>query len=455
MNIIVVGCGKIGATIIDSLISEGHNIVAVDSNAETLNQICTIYDTMGVCGSGTDCNTLLESGADKADLFIAATGSDEFNMLSCFLAKKMGSKNTVARIRNPEYNDQSLGFLRHNLDISLSINPERLMAHEAFNILKFPSAIKMETFSHRNYQMVEILLKETSKICGMSLVEMRKNYSPKFLVCAVCRDNTVYIPSGDFVLKAGDRIGIISSPSELHKLFKSLVPEQKQVKNVMIAGANITSYYLAKMLLASGTNVKIVDREKTRCEAICETLQKAVVICGDPADEDVLIEEGIQDTDAFAAITGIDEENLLFSFSATKHNVSKVISKINREGFTSVASKLGLDCVLSPKQLAANVIVRYARALENSIESSQVETLYKLMDGKAELLEFIIKSDNEATGTPLKNMNLKSNVLVCGIIRNRKPIVPSGDDMLLSGDHVIVLTSGHRMNDITDILNLR
>ncbi len=452
MNIIVVGCGKIGATIIDSLISEGHNVTAVDSNPAILSDTCTVYDAIGICGSGTDCNTLIDAGADKADLFVAATGSDEFNMLSCYLAKKMGAKNTVARIRNPEYNDQSLGFLRHNLDISLSINPERLMAHEIFNILKFPSAIKIETFSHRSYEMVEFVLKDSSPICDMSLIEMRKAYDVKFLVCAVSRDDTVYIPSGDFILKAGDRIGIISSPAELHKLFKLLVPSQKQVRNIMLVGASRTTYYLAKMLTMAGNHTKIVDIDKTRCEELCEAVPKAVVICGDPADEDVLLEEGIEDTDAFVALTGIDEENILLSFTAANHNVSKVISKVNREAFASVAAKLGLDCMLSPKQLVANVIVRYARALENSIESSQVETLYKLMDGKAELLEFIIKSDNEATGVPLKDLNLKKNVLVCGIIRNRKPIVPSGDDILLSGDHVIVLSSGHRMNDVTDIL---
>ncbi len=452
MNIIVVGCGKIGATIIDSLISEGHNVTAVDSNPAILSDTCTVYDAIGICGSGTDCNTLIDAGADKADLFVAATGSDEFNMLSCYLAKKMGAKNTVARIRNPEYNDQSLGFLRHNLDISLSINPERLMAHEIFNILKFPSAIKIETFSHRSYEMVEFVLKDSSPICDMSLIEMRKAYAVKFLVCAVSRDDTVYIPSGDFILKAGDRIGIISSPAELHKLFKLLVPSQKQVKNIMLVGASRTTYYLAKMLTMAGNHTKIVDIDKKRCEELCEAVPKAVVICGDPADEDVLLEEGIEDTDAFVALTGIDEENILLSFTAANHNVSKVISKVNREAFASVAAKLGLDCMLSPKQLVANVIVRYARALENSIESSQVETLYKLMDGKAELLEFIIKSDNKATGVPLKDLSLKKNVLVCGIIRNRKPIVPSGDDILLSGDHVIVLSSGHRMNDVTDIL---
>ncbi len=452
MKIIVVGCGKIGATVIESLINEGHDVTAVDSNPQILSETCNIYDTIGVCGNGTDVSTLSDAGADKADLFVAATGSDEFNMLSCFLAKKMGSKNTVARIRNPEYNDQSLGFLRQNLDLSLSINPERLMAHEIFNLLKFPSAIKTETFSHRNFEMVEFILKDSSPICDMSLIDMRKAYDAAFLVCAVTRGDEVFIPSGDFVLAAGDRIGIIASPAELHKLFKKLIPQQKQLKSIIIAGASRTTYYLAKMLLAAGNSVKIIDPDKARCEELCESLPKAVVICGDPANDDIMLEEGLTDTDAFVSLTGIDEENILLAFSATNHGVSKVVSKVNRQGFASVAEKLGLDCILNPKDLAANVIVRYARALENSIESSQVETLYKLMDGKAELLEFIIKSDNDATNIPLKTLRLKPNVLIAGIIRRRKPIIPAGDDMLQSGDRVIVLSAGHKMNDITDIL---
>lgn len=452
MKIIVVGCGKIGETIIESLIKEGHDITAVDSCAQTVNNICTVYDTLGVCGSGTDCNTLQNAGAENADLFIAATGSDEFNMLSCFLAKKLGASNTVARIRNPEYNDQSLGFLRQNLDISLSINPERLMAHEVFNLLKFPFAIKTETFAHRSFEMVEFVLREQSPLCGKSLIEMRKTYDATFLVCAVTRGEEIFIPSGDFVLNAGDRIGIISSPAELHKLFKELIPKQRQIKNVMISGASRTSYYLAKTLIAAGNSVTIVDADRARCEEMCENLPKAEIICGSPADDDVLLEAGIENTDAFVALTGFDEENILLSFTATGHNVTKVISKVNSNAFASVAEKLGLDSVLTPKALAANIVVRYARALENSIESSQVETLYKLMDGNAELLEFIIKSENDATDTPLKELKLKKNVLIAGIIRKRHSFIPTGDDMILSGDRVVVLCSGHRMNDITDIL---
>lgn len=451
MNIIVVGCGKIGTTIIESLISEGHDLTAIDCNPQVLNDICTVHDAIGVCGNGTDCNTLTEAGVQNADLFVSVTGSDEFNMLSCFLAKKLGATNTIARIRNPEYNDQSLGFLRQHLDISLSINPELLMAHEIFNILKFPSAVKIETFSHRKYEMVEFLLKEGSPLCGKNLIEMRKSYNADFLVCAVQRGDEVYIPSGDFILNSADRVCIISSLPELHKLFKILVPTQKQVKNIVIAGASRTAYYLAKMLIASGNHVKIIDRDKSRCERLCVALPKAVIICGDPADEDVLLEEGIENADAFVSLTGIDEENILLSFFASSYNVSKIISKINRPSFASVAEKLGLECVLSPKEIIADVLVRYARALENSMDS-HVETLYKLMDGKAEVLEFIVKTENEITGIPLKDLKFKKNILIAGIIRKRKPIIPSGDDIILPEDHVVILAAQHRINDITDII---
>ncbi|MBQ6816143.1 MAG: Trk system potassium transporter TrkA [Clostridia bacterium] len=451
MNIVVVGCGKIGAAIIENLIAEGHDVVAVDHNEQVVNDICTVYDAIGVTGNATDCNTLTEVGAANTDLFVAVTGSDEFNMLSCFLAKKMGAANTIARIRNPEYNDQSLGFLRQHLNISMSINPELLLAHELFNTLKFPSAVKIETFAHRNLEMVEFLLRAESDLCGLSLVDMRKKYNANFLVCAVSREGEVYIPSGDFVLNEGDKICIISSPAELNKLFKTLVPTRRQVKDIMIAGAGKTSYYLAKMLLAAGNSVKIIDNNKERCEELCEALKGAVIIHGDPANEEILLEEGISSADAFVALTNIDEENILLSFFASSHNVLKVVSNVNRRAFASVAEKLGLDSIFSPKKIVADVFVRYARALQNSL-GSKVERLYKIMDGRAEALEFIIKSENELTGVPIKTLKFKNNVLIAGIIRKRKPIIPSGDDVIMPGDHVVILAAGHRINDITDII---
>ncbi|MGN1006394.1 MAG: Trk system potassium transporter TrkA [Aristaeellaceae bacterium] len=452
MNIIIVGCGKIGTTILSSLLAEGHDIVAVDSNPDVISEISNIYDSMYVCGSGTDCDTLTEAGVEHTELFVAVTGSDELNMLSCFIAKKMGAKHTIARIRNPEYNYKSLGFLRQQLDLSTSINPDLLAAEELFQVLKLPSAVKVEYFSHRNFELLELRLKENSPLCGARLSELRKRYEAKFLICVVQRGEEVYIPDGSFQLQAGDRIGLTAAPSEVQKLLKMMGILQKQARDVMILGASRMGYYLARMLLASGTNVKIIDRDHQRCQEISEKLPGAVVICGDGAQQELLLEEGIRSMDAFISLTGMDEENILISFFASSQGVPKVISKVNRDELRFIAEKLGLDTLISSRSVSSNVLSRYARALQNSL-GSNVETLYKLMDGKAEALEFRVQADFPMTNVPLKDMRLKSGILVAGIIRNRKTLIPSGVDVILPGDRVIVLSAASGMHDLSDILH--
>ena len=451
MNIIIVGCGKIGTTILSSLLAEGHDIVAVDSNPDVISEISNIYDSMYVCGSGTDCDTLTEAGVEHTELFVAVTGSDELNMLSCFIAKKMGAKHTIARIRNPEYNYKSLGFLRQQLDLSTSINPDLLAAEELFQVLKLPSAVKVEYFSHRNFELLELRLKENSPLCGARLSELRKKYEAKFLICVVQRGEEVYIPDGSFQLQAGDRIGLTAAPSEVQKLLKMMGILQKQARNVMILGASRMGYYLARMLLASGTNVKIIDRDHQRCQEISEKLPGAVVICGDGAQQELLLEEGICSMDAFISLTGMDEENILISFFASSQGVPKVISKVNRHELHFIAEKLGLDTLISSRSVSSNVLSRYARALQNSL-GSNVETLYKLMDGKAEALEFRVQADFPMSNVPLKDMRLRSGILIAGIIRNRKTIIPSGVDVIQSGDRVIVLSAASGMHDLSDIL---
>ena len=451
MNIIIVGCGKIGTTILSSLLAEGHDIVAVDSNPDVISEISNIYDSMYVCGSGTDCDTLKEAGVEKAELFVAATGSDELNMLSCFIAKKMGAKHTIARIRNPEYNYKSLVFLRQQLDLSTSINPDLLAAEELFQVLKLPSAVKVEYFSHRNFELLELRLREGSPLCGARLSELRKKYEAKFLICVVQRGEEVYIPDGSFQLQAGDRIGLTAAPSEVQKLLKMMGILQKQAKNVMILGASRMGYYLARMLLASGTNVKIIDRDHQRCQEISEKLPGAVVICGDGAQQELLLEEGICSMDAFISLTGMDEENILISFFASSQGVKKVISKVNRDELHFIAEKLGLDTLISSRSVSSNVLSRYARALQNSL-GSNVETLYKLMDERVEALEFRVQTDFPMTNVPLKDMRLKSGILIAGIIRNRKTIIPSGVDVILPGDRVIVLSAASGMHDLSDVL---
>ena len=451
MNIIVVGCGKVGTTIISILVNEGHDIIAIDNNTSVVDEITNIYDVMGICGNSTNCETLIEANIEKAELFISVTDSDELNMLSCFIAKRMGAKNTIARIRNLEYNDKSLGFMRQQLDLTVSVNPELLAAREIYNILKLPNAVNIEKFSGRNFEMVELILKPDSSLPGTILADIKKKYNANFLICAVRRGNEVYIPDGEFELKSGDRIALIATPYEITKLFKMLGILQKQSKNVMILGASTTAYYLAKMLLASGTSVTIIDKNRIRCEEITQSLPNAVVICGDGTKQDLLAEECINSVDAFVALTGIDEENILVSFFASSQNVPKVVAKANNNELASMAEKLGLECLVSPHKTVANIIVRYARALKNSI-GSNFESLYKIMDDKAEVLEFKVQPEFKHIEIPLKNMRLKQDILIAGIVRGRKTIIPSGDDIILPGDSIIIFAAGHIINDLSDII---
>lgn len=451
MKIIVAGCGKIGRTIIGSLVAEGHDVIAIDSDNAIINDLLNIYDIMTICGNCADYDVLEEVSVKSAELFVAVTGSDELNMLSCFIAKKMGASHTIARIRNPEYNDKSIGFLRQQLDLSMSVNPELLAAIELFNILKLPSAVKIENFSRRNIEMIELRIKEGSGLDGVKLSELHLKYKSKVLICVVQRGEQVYIPDGNFVLQKGDKIGITAAPSEIQKLLKALGVLQKQSKFVMILGGSKTAYYLSKMLISSGASVKIIESRLERCNELGEKLPKATVIHGDGAQQELLLEEGLRSIDAFVALTGMDEENILISIFAAANSVPKVISKVNRNELGLMAERLGLDCIVSPKDIISDILVRYARALENSM-GSNVETLYKLMDGKAEALEFKVNPHAKVTDIPLKDLKFKPDIIIGGIIRGRKTIIPGGDDVILSGDRVIVIARDQRLQDLSDII---
>ena len=451
MKIIIFGCGKIGTTIIQSLSGEGHDIIAMDKDAAIVEEVSNLYDVMGICGMGVDSETMNEAGVEDAELFVAVTGSDELNMLACFLARKMGAKHTIARIRTPEYNDESLGFMKQHLDISLALNSDLLASHEIFNILSFPSASKVETFSGRNLEIVELVLKENYPFVGMKLMDLRKNYDGKFLVCVVVRDDMVYIPDGNFELRVGDRIGVTASHSDMQKLMKNVGLPQKMPKNVIILGASRMSYYLAKRLISLGTKVKIVDSDRKACEEFAKRVPSATMIVGDGMQPEVLLEEGIGDADAFIALTGSDEVNVLGSFFALSQNVPTVIPKVNRAELAQTAQSLGLERIVSPQKSVSDVLSRYARALHNSI-GSNVETLYKMFDGKAEVLEFGVRADFKYSDIPLRDLTLKPNTLIAGIVRGRKPIIPSGSDTILPGDKVIVMTAGHVLLDLSDII---
>ena len=433
MNIIIVGCGKVGVSILSSLVAEGHDVTAVDSNSEVIEELTNVYDVMGVCGNGVDYETLEEAQVEQAELFVASTKSDELNMLSCFLAKKMGAKQTIARIRNPEYNDSSLSFVRQQLGLSMSINPELLAAQELSDLLKLPAAVKIETFSRRNFEMIELRIKEGSTLNGVKLKDLPKRSQAKVLICAVQRGEHVYIPDGSFQLQSGDRIGVTASPEEIEKFLRMLGILQKRARKIMILGGSKTAYYLAKLLTAMGNTVKIIEEKEERCLELCDALPHATVIHGNGTQQELLL------------------VNILISIFAASLNVPTVISKVNRDEMVAIAENLGLDMIVSPKKTVANILVRYARALENS-KGSNVETLYRLMDGKAEALEFNVREDARLVRIPLKDLRFKPNILIAGIIRGRQTIVPGGSDEILPGDKVIVLAADHRLNDLSDVI---
>ncbi len=461
MKIIVCGCGKIGTSLLSSLASEGHDLLAIDKDPAAIAEVTNIYDVIGVCGNAADCETLEEAGIRDTDLFIAVTSSDELNMLACFLAGRMsgGRTHTIARIRNPEYNDASLDFMRRELGLSMAINPELLAARELFDILRMPSAVNIDAFSGRSFEIVELILKEDSVLDGITLQELRNTYKATVLVCTVQRGDEVMIPrGGTFTLRAGDRIGITATPAEISKFLRQIGLLQKKARRVMLLGGSRTAFYLAKLLSANGVDVKIIEQDPATAEDLAEKLPGVSIVLGDGAQQELLLEEGLRETDAFVALTGMDEENILISICAASQKVPKVISKINRDELSSMAEKLGLDSFISPRRIISDVLVQYARALENS-QGTAVETLYKLNDGRAEALEFFVKDPIEGvTEVPIIVLGkmLKPNILIAGIIRSRKTIVPGPTDMIHPGDRVIVLAGGgHRLSDLGDILAQR
>ncbi len=452
MKIIICGCGKIGKSILNSLAHEGHDITVLDPEPSVISNVTDIYDVMGICESGTSCEALAQASVHSAGLFIAATGNDETNLLACFLAKRMGAEHTVARIGSKESSTDDIDFLKRELGISMAVNPELLTAQVIFNILKFPSAIKSETFTRRRFEMAELTVKADSVLNGAVLYNLRNKLNLPFLVCCVLRDGKANIPNGDFALQAGDKIGLLAAHDDMQKVLKHLGILQKRAKDVMILGGSRTSVYLAKELIRSGNSVTVIEKSESRCTEMCAALPQNVnIICGDGTHHELLSEEGLDRTDAFVSLTGMDEENILSSYYALDRKVPKIITKVNQDGFSDISEKLGLDCIASPRRITADIITQYARALHNS-QGSKIETLYRLMNGAIEALEFTVSSDFKQLNIPLKQLNIKPGILLAGIIRGSKTIIPAGSDVILPGDNVIVIAANQKLCDFSEIL---
>jgi len=450
MKIIIIGCGKVGSALAEELTTENHEVAIVDISAQKLQEVGEDLDALQIHGNGSSINVLMDAGVTSADLVIAVTGSDELNLLCCLVAKNLGKCHTVARVRNPIYYKQ-IDFLKKDLHLSMVVNPELIVAGDITRLLLFPDASKVETFVKGRVELVEFPI-HCGKLEGLSLSELYARFQVQVLVCAVESGETVLIPDGDYILKAGDKLHIAASHQNMEQFFKKIALRKEKIKNAMICGGGRVAYYLASQLCNLGMNVKIIERNRERCEELCELLPQATIINGDATEHDLLIEEGIEKTDAFIALTGMDEENIIMSLFASKQSVSKVIVKINEDRRAMMIDELGLDSIVSAKTATADAILGYVRARRNSQCSANVETMYQLLDGRVEALEFIIKSENAYTGVPLKDLNLKANNIIACIARGRKIIIPNGDDSIQVGDSVVIITMTKQIRDLDDIL---
>ena len=451
LEVIIVGCGKVGMALVERLTAEGHSITMIDSNASKITQITNLYDIMGICGNGASYSLQQEAGIENADLFIAVTASDELNLLCCTIASRIGHCATIARVRTPDYSKE-VNYIREKLGLAMIINPELEAAREAARILSLPSALKVSSFAHGLAEMIRLVVSEDSRLIGKSIVELKKEgITENVLIAAVKRGSEVIIPNGSTVIRPGDVISFVCSRKLSHVFLSRLGLTSRKVRDCMIVGGGKATYYLAVQLLARGIGVKIIERDFDRCQELSVMLPHAIVINGDGSDEDVLKEEGIETVGAFVALTGIDEENILLTLHAKQVSSAKVITKINRIGFKDVLTGLDLGSVVYPRYITCEAIMAYARA-KNASRSNNIETLSYLFDNKAEGIEFRIESESECTGKPLMELSLKENLLICCISRNGQIIIPTGRDTLEVGDSVMVVTTVKGLGDIRDIL---
>lgn len=451
MKVVVIGNGKIGSILSSALVSEGHDVTIVDNNEAKLNRSKNTLDVMCIEGNGATSETQLEASVDKSQIVISVTPYDELNILSCLIAKRLGAEKTISRVRMPEYFKQ-MHLIKEELGLSMVINPELITASEIFRVLTLPAAVKVEVFGKGRLELIEFKVTDKTGIAPVNLHNLYKKVKTKFLVCAVQRDKEVLIPTGDFIIRNNDRLSIAATHKSIEKFFRSSGLMKDKVRSVMIAGGGMIGYYLASQLLSVGMRVKIIEKDEDRSLEIARLLPQAIVIRGDGTDQALLMEEGIMSADAFVALTGIDEENIILSLFAKENTNAKVVTKINRDNYINIASQIGIDCIVSPKSLVVSNVISYVRSLDNAADS-EIESLYHLVGGEVEAIEFKVKENVEnVVGIPLKDMKLKGNILISAIIRKREIIIPDGNTEIELGDSVVIVVKEHRFSKLKDIL---
>lgn len=450
MKIILVGGGKVGTALARQLSEEDHNVTIVDTNKARVEHLTESYDVLGIVGNGSSITTLAEAGIEDADVFIAVTGSDELNLLCCMFAKKAGHCHTIARVRNPSYSHE-LEFIKKQTGISAIVNPEMAAAMEISHLLRFPGASKIDTFADGRVRLIKCALTEAQGMDGMAIRDILSRLGSDVLVCAVERGADVLIPNGDFVLRNGDQVTFLATQERARDFFQKINLPVRPVKNALIVGGGAIAFYLSQELLENKVRVRIVERDLARCMQLAEELPEAQILNEDGSNRDFLLSEGLGSTEAFVALTNIDEENVLLTLFAKKHSKGKLVTKINRLEFDDIISGLELGSIVYPKYMTCDYIVQYVRALQNEA-GSNVKTLYRILDDRVEALEFTVHEESKATGVPLSRLRLKQNLLLCCIMRGEQILIPRGGDEIQVGDNVIVVTLEHGLHDLRDIV---
>ena len=450
MKIIIVGAGKVGYSLCEQLSREDHDIIVIDTDAKLLEEAQQLLDIMVIQGNGASLEVLKSAGVQDTDVLIACTNADEINLLCCISAKKLGCKHTIARVRNPEYNQQ-IAFLREQLGLSLSINPEQTAAQEIYRLIQFPLFLKRDSFDKGRVELVELKVDEGGKLEGKRIMDVTDILGLHVLVCAVERGDQVFIPNGRFELKANDRVTVTAARSDLAKLIKSLDIVSKKIRYVVIVGGSKVAEYLTEELEKSGVEVTLIEKDEEVCTRFSQRFPKQLVIHGDASRKGFLESQGVGRADAVIALTGIDEENLIISMYVGRLGVEKTVSKIDRTEYAKLFSDTDIGSIVCPKDLVANEIVRYIRAKSNSGEGS-VRSLHRIVNGKVEALEFLAPDSATYFNVPLSKLNVRQNVLIACISRNYQIIIPRGDDCIKPHDIIIAVTDAeHPISDLKDI----
>lgn len=450
MNVIIVGCGNVGYALVEKLSAERHNVVVVDKDKKRIDQITNEQDVLGIVGDGINYQILLKAGIEHTDLLIAVTESDEQNLLTCVMAKRSDRYcRTVARVRNPVYNTET-SYLRRELGLALIINPELIAAAEIARRFQYPDTIQVDTFTRGRIELFHIKIEAGSPLIAMAVGAIQQYFKCQALICAIQRNRKTIIPEFTTTLKEGDEIVISATPRDANKFFKRTGINRHPLKSAMIVGGGTIGFYLASRLTEIGIRTKIIESDPERCDRLSDEITKATVINGDGSDEKLLIREGIGGVGAFAALTGIDEENVLLMLFAKRVSHANTMTKLRRYNYTDVMNGMQIDNAIFPGIMTAEYIVKYARSMSGNREGN-VENVFSLTKSRAKAMEYFIQKESNITNVPLSQLKLKSDLIICSITRNEKLIVPGGRDEIKVGDNVLILTSGEIYNNIEDI----